>query len=157
MATQPKSKILLLIIAILLIANIVLVAFFVLKPAPKKGGRGDRYEMIAAFLQHDIGFSKEQLQQYDTLNAHHRTKIKGMFDAIRKDKDSQFKQLTINHFSDSAIVSTAGLSVNKQNEIEVAMLRHFKDIRDLCTPQQQPAFDSLFYKVISKKNDDPKK
>lgn len=158
MNTQPKSKILLIIIGILLVANLVLLSFFMInKPAAKKGMRGDRKAMIAEFLQKEIGFNQQQLQQYDSLNQQHRTKVKAMFDEVRNDKENQFKQVTSANFSDSSIINTAALSAGRQKEIEIVMFKHFKDIRNLCTPQQQPKFDSLFYKVLNKKNDERKK
>ena len=155
----PKSKLLLIIIGILLLSNIVLLSFLMLnKPAPKRGMWGsDRYAVISNFLKTDIGFSKEQLQQYDTLNAHHRTTIKVMFDSVRSNKEGQLKNLSSAQFSDSAINATAVLSVSKQKDIEVIIFRHFRDIRSICTPEQQPKFDSLFYKALSRKNEGQKK
>ncbi len=155
----PKSKLLLIIIGILLLSNIVLLSFLALnKPGPKRGMWGsDRYAMISNFLKTDIGFSKEQLQQYDTLNAHHSTTIKVMFDSVRGNKEAELKNLSSAQFSDSAITATAMLSVSKQKDIEVLIFRHFRDIRSLCTPEQQPKFDSLFYKALSRKNEGPKK
>jgi protein CpxP len=158
MNAQPKNKILLIIIGILLLANLALISFFIInKAAAKKGMRRDRNAMITEFLQKDIGFNQQQLHQYDSLNGQHRIKIKAMFDEIRNDKEQQFKQLTIDNFSDSSINNTAALSAGKQKEIEIVVYKHFKDIRNLCTPQQQPKFDSLFYKVLNKKNDNRKK
>ena len=158
MNTQPKSKILLIAIGILLVANLVLLCFFIAnKPVEKKGSRGDRKAMMVAFLKNDIGFNQQQLQQYDSLNEKHRTKIKTVFDAARTDKEKQFKQMTNDDFSDSAIINTAALFADKQKEIQIVMFKHFKDIRNLCTPQQQPKFDSLFYSMLSKRNDERKK
>jgi len=155
----PKSKLLLIIIGILLLSNIVLLSFLMLnKPAQKRGMRGgDRYAVISSFLKTDIGFSKEQLQQYDTLHAHHRTIIKAMFDSVRSNKEIYLKDLSSSHFSDSAITATATLSVNNQKDIEVLIFRHFRDIMSICTPEQQPKFDSLFYKVLNRKNEEQKK
>jgi Spy/CpxP family protein refolding chaperone len=158
MNTQPNNKRLLIIIGILLFANLVLVSFLILnKPTTKRYIRGDRKAMITSFLQNEIGFNQHQLQQYDSLNEQHRTKIKSMFDAARSDKENEFKQLAISNFSDSAIVNTATIFAGKQREIEITMFNHFKEIRTLCTPQQQPKFDSLFYKMLNRRNEDRKK
>ena len=158
MNTQPKSKLLLIIIGILLVANLLLLSFFLInKPAQKKGMKGDKHEMVASFLEQQIGFSKLQLQQYDSLSARHHVKMKTVFDEMRDSKKKGFKQLTTDHFSDSAIVAAANLSAEKQKQIEIEMFKHFKDIRDLCTPMQQPKFDSLFYNMLSKRNDEIKR
>lgn len=157
MSQAPKNRILLIIIGILLLTNIVLIATLVLKPTPKKGMRGDRYSMIANFLQNELKFNKIQLQQYDSLNTQHRIKMKSLFDSLKKDREIQFKELSAQHFSDSAINTTAINTSNKQANIERVMLHHLKEIRELCTPQQLPKFDSLFYKAFNKKNEDQKK
>jgi len=158
MSTQSKNKILLIIIGILLITNIALVSFYSLsKPAEKKGVRPDRTAMISAFLKNELKFSQPQLSQYDSLSNQHRILIKAKFDAIKKEKESEFNQLTQDNFNDSSINNTAVLFSTKQKEIEIIMFNYFKDIRNLCTPEQQPKFDSLFYKMLTKKNDARKK
>jgi len=158
MSTQSKNKILLIIIGILLITNIALVSFYSLsKPAEKKGVRPDRTAMISAFLKNELKFSQPQLSQYDSLSNQHRILIKAKFDAIKKEKESEFNQLTQDNFNDSSINNTAVLFSTKQKEIEIIMFNYFKDIRNLCSPQQQPKFDSLFYKMLTKKNDERKK
>ncbi len=156
--TQPKNKILLIIIGILLLSNLVLISFFLLdKPGAKGAMRGDRKEMITAFLQKEIGFNQQQLQQYDSLNEQHRSKLKAMFDVARNDRENEFKKLTIDNFSDSFIFNTATKLAGKQKEIEIVMFKHFRDIRILCNAQQQPKFDSLFYKMLNRRNEGRKK
>ena len=113
--------------------------------------RGDRSAMIAAFLQNEIGFDQKQLKQYDSLNGPNRIKVKAMFDTLKSEKENEFKQLTTNNFSDTAIFKTANTISEKQKEIEIVLYKHFKEIRNICNSQQLPKFDSLFYKVINKK------
>ena len=157
MNLTPKNRILLIIIGILLISNIALITTLVLKPGAKKGMRGDRFSMITTFLQNEIDFSKYQMQQYNSLNTEHRLKMKALFDQLKKDKEVQLKVLSAQQFNDSAIIKTAVLFSNKQIDIETAMLHHFKDIRAICTPQQLPKFDSLFYKIPGRRNENIKK
>jgi hypothetical protein len=158
MPTQSKSKILLIIIGILLIANIALVSFYFLnRPAAKKRMRSDRTAAVSTFLQNELGFSKQQLRQYDSLSSHHRSTIKPLFDKIRMEKENEFKQLALDNFSDSSIDNMAVLFSTKQKDIEITMFKYFKNIRNLCTPQQQPKFDSLFYKVFNKRSEPRKK
>ena len=158
MSTQSKNKILLVIIGILLITNIGLVSFYSLsKPAQKKSMRPDRTAMISAFLKNELNFNQTQLAQYDSLSNQHRILIRTKLNAIRKEKETEFNQLTQDNFSDSSIVNTAVLFSTKQKEIEIIMFNYFKDIRNLCSPQQQPKFDSMFYKMLTKKNDERKK
>ena len=158
MTTEPKNKILLIIIGVLLITNIVLVSFLLInKPFSKKGMQGDRSIMIAAFLQNEIGFNQQQLKQYDSINVPNRTKVKAMFDTLKSYKENEFKQLAINDFSDTAILKTANIISTKQKEIEIVLYKHYKEIRNICSPEQLPKFDSLFYKILNRKYTSQKK
>ena len=156
--TQNKNKIFVSIIIMLMITNIALVSFFLLK---KDGGRRDKHEdrkaMIANFLKSEIGFSTEQLQRYDTLSNNHRDNIKKMFDSLRSSKDKQFKQLAAGNFTDSVMNSVASQSAVSQKMMELQMFNHLKRIRLLCTVAQLPKFDSLFVKVLNKRGGEGRK
>lgn len=155
---QNRSKVFLTIIGILLVANIAMITFFIMKKdTDRHQKRPDRKEMIANFLKNEIGFSTAQLQQYDTLSTRHRENIKIMFDSLRSTKDKQFKDLTAGNFSDSVINSVADQSAVSQKIMELQMFNHLKNIRMLCTPEQLPKFDSLFVKVLNRRNSEGRK
>ncbi|MGB4844858.1 MAG: hypothetical protein WBP16_10365 [Ferruginibacter sp.] len=152
--TQNKSKVLLSIIGILLIANIAMVAFFLTKKDNKKGDdrqRPDRRTMISSFLKTEIGFDTVQLQQYDTLSIRHKEGMKKMFDSLRSSKDKQFKMLTAASFSDSVMTAVAEQSAANQKTMELQMFNHLKNVRMLCKPEQLSKFDSLFVKVLNRR------
>lgn len=157
--TKNKSKIFLTIIGILLVANMAMVSFFLMKKDGDKHGkqRTDRRAMIANFLKTEIGFDTVQLQQYDTLSVRHKESVKKMFDSARSGKDKQFAELAASDFSDSAMNSIADRSAATQRAMELKMFAHLKNVRLLCTPDQLPKFDSLFVKVLNRRNGDGKK
>jgi hypothetical protein len=155
---QNRSKAFLAIIGILLIANIALVSFFLMKKdGDRREKRPDKKAVISAFLKSEIGFDTVQLKQYDTLSDRHRDNMKKMMDSLRTPKDQQFKELAAANFSDSAMSSVAGQSAASQKAMELQMFNHLKNIRLLCTPAQLPKFDSLFGKVFTKKGGDGRK
>jgi protein CpxP len=155
MSTQTKSKLYILIIGILLVTNIAVLFFFLNgKDHPPKGnkGGGDKGPaMMKDFLKNDVGFNDQQIQQYDTLSKQHRERSKADFDTLKVSKEQQFRELGSKGFSDSAIAEMANRSAEKQKLMEAKMLNYFASVRKLCTPEQQPKFDSLFYKVWGKK------
>ncbi len=153
MSTQIKSKLYLLIIGILLVTNMAVLFFFLRDKDEKKGGNhgADRGAMMKNFLQKEIGFSEKQLQQYDTLSSQHRENMKAQFDSLKTSKEEQFKELGSKGFSDSAIAGMVNRSSEKQKLMELQLLNHFARIRSICTPVQQPKYDSLFYKIWSKR------
>ena len=155
---QNKSKIFLVIIAILLLANIAMLVFFLQKKGPDNGNRRpDRKVMIANFLKDEIGFTTQQLVQYDSLSNQQQEKMKDLFDTMRNNKTQQFKQLATGNFTDSTINTVADQSAAAQKIIEVQMFNHIKAVRQLCTLQQQPVFDSLFVKVFNRRGEARKK
>ena len=158
MEKQNRSKVFLVIIGILLIANIAMLSFFLMK---KDNGRNenrpDRKAMIADFLKKEIGFNQAQLQQYDTLSDRHRDNVRKMYDNHRSSKDNQFKQLAAGNFSDSIINNVADQSAASQKIMELQMFNHLKNIRALCTPEQLPKFDSLFVKILNRRGGEVRK
>jgi periplasmic protein CpxP/Spy len=154
MSTQTKSKLYLLIIGILLITNIAMLFFFLQnkdkgKKTPNRGN--DKSVMMKEFLKKDVGFTESQLQQYDTLSRRNRERMKADMDAMKSAKEEQFKELGSKGFSDSAIVAAAIKVAGNQKQVEEKMLGYFATVRKLCTAEQLPKFDSLFYKMWSKK------
>lgn len=155
---QNRNKVLLLIIAVLLIGNAAMLAVFLMnKGGDDKPGRPDRKAYIAKFLEKEIGFSKAQLQQYDTLSEGHRARMKARFENIRNRKDEQFKEVARGGFSDSVINAVASASASSQQQVEVLMFTHMRSIRNICTEEQKPRFDSLFYKVFNRRPGEGKK
>jgi protein CpxP len=155
---QNRSKTLITIIGILLIANIALVSFFLLKKDERKHDkRMDRKTVIGNFLKEEIGFNETQMQQYDSMSTWHSKYMKTMFEANRNSKDKQFKELTAANFSDSVMNSIAEQSAASQKALELQMFSHLKNIRSLCTPSQQPKFDSLFVKILNRKSAEGRK
>ena len=152
---ENRSKVYLVIIAILVVANISLLAFFLpKKETPKKEfSRPDRSAYIAAFLQKEVGFDAQQLKQYDTLSATHKEKMSSIFSKMKGNKGEQFRQLVAGGFTDSAINAVADKSRDAQKSAEIIMLTHMRNIRMICTPEQLPKFDSLFVKVLNRRGE----
>ena len=108
-------------------------------------------------MKKEIGFNAAQLSQYDTLSNRHKDEIKTQFDKIRTRRSDQFKELVAGKFTDSTINVLSDRSARAQKEMEVLILVHLREIRMLCSPDQLPKFDSVFYKVLSWKREPEKK
>jgi flagellar basal body-associated protein FliL len=154
-----QRKVFLIALIILLAVNIVLLTFLLVnKEGSRKGhNRPDRKAMISNFLKTDIGFDQQQLLQYDTASNLYRSKTKHLFENFRANKNEQLKQLVAGNFSDSVIQLLGEQSAANHKTMEVNMLYHIKNIRQLCKPSQLPAFDSLFNKVFGRRDEGGKK
>ena len=51
---------------------------------------------------------------------------------------------------DSVIEAKADIIGKQQKDLDLFVIRHFKDIRTLCTPDQLPKYDSLLPPLIER-------
>jgi len=142
---SSKTRTLLLISAILLLANIALLVFCVwLREPAKKTARPERTGYgFSGFLEKEMGFSQDQLKQFETLRQDHRNIMKPLFDSLRASKERFYKLLNDPSANDSLIKIYAVQIGEKQQAVDLEIFRHFKTVRTICTPGQQVRYDSL--------------
>lgn len=148
-----RNKVLSVLVLILLLTNILLVVFFVwMKPSsgdPGRSGRDDRGPGVTELLKKQVGFTDGQMTQYKALKEQHWDKMKPYFGELRTAKDRFYGLLSSSVAADSlTIVSAADSIAAKQKQIDMQTFRHFRQVRNICTPAQQPAFDSMVQQVI---------
>ncbi len=153
-----SNKVLIIIIAILLVANIATLSLFLLN---KKKGDGrdmnDRQNAMRSYLEHDLKFSDTQLNAFDSIREKHKTEMKITFDSMRTNKLLRLKTLARENFTDSSLNIAADVAALQQKKIEMQMLGHLKEIRTLCSPLQIAGFDTGFYKLMTRPQGDVKK
>jgi len=66
---------------------------------------------------------------------------------MRTSKQEEFKQLGAAGFSDSVTNEMVLHSLEKQKILEAQFFQYIKDVRKICTPDQQVKFDTSFYKI----------
>ncbi|MEJ7737772.1 MAG: hypothetical protein WKF97_10125 [Chitinophagaceae bacterium] len=147
-----NNKLLLFIVAVLLLANIAMLIFFVgMKDASHKNHRNDRSKSpISVFLEKEVGFNQEQMASYEALRQQNRQKMKPLFEDIRVAK-IQFYQLLRHSAFDTSLLNRAALTIGeKQKNIDLQAFQNFRAIRSLCSPEQQLKYDLLVPGVIEK-------
>lgn len=89
-----------------------------------------------------LGFSEEQVRQYDSLISAHRKQMAQQNDEVRLLKNELYSTLTQ---KDKESVADSIISVlgKKQMEIENIHYRHFIDIKNMCKEEQQEKFRQL--------------
>ena len=152
---NPSNKIFIIVIALLLIANIGTLTL--LLTTDKKNDYDDRRNSMRNYLKNEIGFSDAQLVAFDTVKSNHRAEVKPMFDEMRLRKQLNLRNIGAQNFSDSSIIVAADYAAAQQEKLEMKMLSQLKVIRNLCTPQQRAIFDTGFYKIMSRPNNETKK
>ena len=143
-----KNKVLVAIIAILLLTNIVMLVFLLGKKADKPGRKPSSSGV--SYLQKELGFTEQQMAQFNAMKEEHREKINSLFDEVKKTKDTFFLHLKDSTASDSAVMSAANLIGDKQQALDMQVFESVREIRGICTSEQQQKFDSLLPKIVYK-------
>ena len=151
--TKPtNSRYLLVLIAVLLAANIIGIGYFIAnRPAKNTSSNYDRKAAMVKYLKNDLGFTPSQLQAYDSLEEAHKLVMKPLYDSLRKEKEKRIRYIAGFAFEDSAINTAVAKTAVQQQLVETNMLKHVKNIRNLCTPAQQVVYDTSIYKMFVRK------
>lgn len=154
MNSVSRNKILLSIIAILLITNIGMLIFFLRcnrQPVEeKRKGFTER-------LKTEVGFTPQQLEIFEPKKKAFWDRMRARFDEIKKTKEDFYYQMYDPSIPDSVIARKADLIGDQQKELDLQVIRHFKDVRTMCTPEQLPKFDSLLPAIIQRMTERPVK
>lgn len=153
-ADNSSNKIFIIVIALLLIANVVTLTMLF---TGKKPEYDDRRNAMRNYLKTEVGFSAAQLVAFDTVKSRQRTQAKLLYDEIRERKQNNLKKIGADNFSDTTIKSAAVYAAAQQEQMELNLLEHLKNIRNLCTPPQRAIFDTGFYKIMVRSNTESKK
>jgi len=149
-----NNKALVFIIAILLLSNIALLYFFVTKGEEDKGKKSEMPKSAREFmiqkLKNDVGFDDNQIAQYEQLANKHKQAMKPMFDQLHMTKDSLYRLLQVSNIQDSSVNYYLGNIGERQQNIDQRIFYHFYALREICTAEQRPKFDTTVYKIIRK-------
>jgi hypothetical protein len=141
-----QNKFLVLLVAILLVANLSLMLyFFVFKHKDNPPRRP-----VADFIQKKLGFNEEQTTHFEKLRDQHKEAVKPVMEEMKKLKDSLYNLLQKPHASDSTIAAMASKIGEKQKEWELLIFHHFQKVREICDSSQLPKFDTLVHKMINR-------
>ena len=151
MNNDKKIKSLITIIIFLLITNIAMLIFFVAlsKPGEKRQRNHEPNGMYHS-LQNEVGFSKDQLNQYQALREDQMKKVHPLFNDLRKAKKDFYGLITSGGVSDSLLNAESDSIAQKQKNLDIQMFRYFKNVRGICTAAQTREFDSLMKKVVAR-------
>jgi periplasmic protein CpxP/Spy len=159
-----KYRMLIFLVVFLLLTNIGMLLYFTVFDKPDKDARNDkRGPGITAFLQNDLGFSKTQMENLDSVKKQHRNAIRPLFEELGKSKDAFYGLIGQPGASDSVLNAAADEIGRKQAALDRQFFQNFMSLRKLCTANQLPKFDSAMPALASrmvqpwKKNNGPRK
>jgi periplasmic protein CpxP/Spy len=150
MSSIQKNRTLLVIIAVLVLTNIAVLAYFLWYKHPEPTPANQERNGISEILEKEVGFNSSQIAQYKALKDQQKQSIKPMFDDMRKMKDSLFGLLGA-PLNDSVNVDRLTDNIAaKQKQIDLKTFYYFKTVRNLCTAEQLVKYDSAVIKVMRK-------
>jgi periplasmic protein CpxP/Spy len=141
-----KYRLALIVIAVLVILNVVTMSFILLSPI----GRGlfDGREHIQSTLEDELHFTDLQKKQFADLRAQHFAHGDSMAAIEFRTMDSLFAMLRqqsvngndVRHFTETL----GGIATTRH----AGLFEHFREVRAICTPEQQVRFDTVIVKVL---------
>ncbi|MBK8448565.1 MAG: hypothetical protein IPL42_00500 [Saprospiraceae bacterium] len=138
-----KVKALSIICIGLLAANIILIWFLVSNKPPQHAKEGSKKEIIEK-----LGFDENQISEYEKLIAWHKGEIKKSNQQMIELKHKLYETLTANETAtgkDSLLTEIGNLQIVLEN----IHYKHFQDIKKLCKPEQQKAFDAFTLEITN--------
>ncbi|NQW42831.1 MAG: hypothetical protein HQ463_05305 [Bacteroidetes bacterium] len=132
-----KIKLLTIISLGLLISNLLLIGFIVFKKPGPNRNEGPRDIIIEK-----LHLNAKQIEQYDQLIAWHRKEVGQTDENIKSIKNELYKNIKKENnlqLKDSLIK----LIANNQIQLENVHVKHFEDLKNICTKEQLPAFEEL--------------
>jgi protein CpxP len=148
---KRSNKTLLLIIAVLVLTNIAVLAYFLWYKKSDLPLKADREKNgIAEPLEKEVGFSSDQLAQYKMLKDKQHELIRPMYEGMRRSKDSLFRLLGSRDANDSTVVHLATSIGEQQRALDLETFSHFKRVRALCKPDQEIKYDSMLVRMFRK-------
>lgn len=162
MSNQSRNRNLIFIIAVLLLTNIGVLAYFLWFKEPNKdhpvNGEGQRRTGMVEILESEVGFNKDQIEQYKQLKEQQRAASKPMYDDMRKAKDNLFRLMGDSTASDTSIQRAAEVIGQRQRELDLQTFAHFKRVRALCTSSEQAVkYDSAVLRMFRRMGKPPAK
>jgi periplasmic protein CpxP/Spy len=142
-----QNKLLVLLVAILLVANLCLMLyFFVFRNRHEPEGS----RPVSDFMQKELGLNPQQTEKFKQLRDEHRAAVKPVVDEMKKLKDSLYNLLQDPEANDSSARVIAEQIGDKQEEWEILIFHHFEKVRAICDSSQLPKLDTLVHRMISK-------
>ena len=149
---RSSNKILTVAVVLLLLINIGLVVFM-LTGKKKAGGRppkADPFEMMVKELK----MTEKQQADYKAMKEEHMKVIRPLFDSVRAAKTAFFGMVKDADVNDSLVNVYSERITSKQAEIDKLTFSHFKRVRTVFTPEQQPQFDAFIQKMMQRNKKD---
>lgn len=128
----------------------MLIFFIVLSKPSERMSRNRQQNSLYNSLKNEVGFSKDQLDQYQLLREEQNEQVKPLFNNLRNAKKNFYGLIYAENVPDSLISSKADSIAESQKGLDMQMFRFFRKTRGVCTTDQLEKFDTTMKKVFQR-------
>jgi protein CpxP len=139
-----KNKILVWVVIFLMIANVAVLATIWIMHNNSRPQRGTP----ADYLVKELGLNDEQQNKLHALAKEHHEQSEKIKEQIKNARHDLFKLLQQPEINDSAKKTAADNVAKNLEQLDLLTFDHFKEVRTICTPQQQKKFDEIIEDVL---------
>lgn len=101
-------------------------------------------------LKNDVGFTEQQMSVYEPRRDRFWASVRRQFDSIKDTKIDFYHLMYDPAVPDSVLESRADGIGEQQRDLDLFVVKHFKEIRKICTHEQLPKYDSLLPALIER-------
>lgn len=148
---MKNTKVLSIAVVLLLLTNIVLIAFMLTDKKKHDKRRPPNWTEPSEIMVRELGMTEQQQKDYKQLKEEHFKNVKPLFDSVKAAKTAFFSLVKKAEINDSLVNLFSNRVCEKQAELDKVTLTHFRQVRNIFTAAQQPKFDSLVQKMMSQR------
>ena len=101
-----------------------------------------------SFLEGKLNFSESQKQEFENLKADHKSKMKGLTAEVDLLKDKLYSNFSTSGLTNAEIKELTIQLGQQKAESDFLTYQHLKEVRGICTPEQQQEFDKLISEIV---------
>lgn len=145
---NASPKTLTIAVLLLLIINTGLVVFLVLGRKEKSSqiphSRQDNFELMAK----ELNLQEEQKAHHKLLREEHFKNVRPFYDSIRATKMALYARVPDSTVVEDDFTTYDAKVIAWQSKINKLTFEHFRKVRSLLQPEQQPEFDNFVQKMM---------
>lgn len=152
MDTFTQQKLLIRTLIVLVVLNLSLIGFFILKEIcprhePLLFPKSEAYKDVSGILKDELGLSEQQVAEFDEIRKRNFEKQAILKKNIRDDKDAMNIEM-FNIKTDEAKIEMFAVRIS-DNEYKMEMLRYdqAKELKVVCKPEQLEKFEDLVKEI----------
>jgi len=151
---MEKVKLYKIAIVVLLVVNILaLGALWFGRP----NNRPMPHERDMTFLSKELGMTGAKKEKLDDMETKHHTEKRALLEKNKLVREQLFRLLKTNPSDTIAVNGFVNSILTNQKEIELMTYYHFKEVKELCNPEQQKKLEETIAEAIRMAGGKPRK